>query len=139
MYNADAYKRGMSSQLAFKTSIQSYLTDLPIKEGGGGGARGHSEAPPVHFCSLRTDLLGAIAEARKVGVLEALGRYDDRLYHMFKHQHQPSPSALPLPRLRGTFVVVELIGAIGKEAGLGDRLVPKREAVQLLAQVGLAI
>jgi len=40
----------------------------------------------------------------------------------------------PLGKLRGTFVVIELAGSIGKEAGLADRLVPKREAVQLLTQ-----
>merc|ERR1719446_1983812 len=40
----------------------------------------------------------------------------------------------PIGKLRGTFIVIELAGSIGKEAGLADRLVPKREAVQLLTQ-----
>lgn len=84
------------------------------------------------FLSLNTDLLGAIQLARKYGHQTWTGAafaYTEDL--MWK---RIAEAGAPLGKLRGTFIVIELAGSIGKEAGLADRLVPKREAVQLLTQ-----
>merc|ERR1719235_2077176 len=85
---------------------------------------------PIHpkFLSLNTNLLDAMEAARKNGRLSALAQTEDSLWKNI------AAAGAPLGKLRGTFVVIELAGSIGKEAGLADRLVPKREAVQLLTQ-----
>jgi len=92
-----------------------------------------STSPKVSkFLSLNTNLLDAIATARKFGQGSWKGdafAYTEDL--MWKHIAEAGAT---LGKLRGTFVVIELAGSIGKEAGLADRLVPKREAVQLLTQ-----
>ena len=54
-------------------------------------------------------------------------KLESKLWDLIKTKSPPH-------KLIGTFVVIELAGSIGKEAGLADRLVPKREAVQLITQ-----
>jgi hypothetical protein len=102
---------GMSSQLAY----ESRAPDGTPSEGG-----------KAEFKSIQTDLLGAIDGIRSGELVSGLRAFEQRLWAQLKHAD--------LPKLSGTFVCVELVGSIGKEAGIGDRLVPKREAVQALAQ-----
>lgn len=112
---------GASSQIAYHPHLQ----EVDIK----GSV---SNLPSTEFLSLDTDLLGAIKLARTYGHQTWKGSafaYTEDL--MWK---RIAKAGAPLGKLRGTFVVIELAGSIGKEAGLADRLVPKREAVQLLTQ-----
>ena len=110
---------GMSSQIAFRPAA--------------GSSR-------QQFLSLRTNLLGSMARARREGLVSTLTRSEDRLWSSVAAAtlglapSGKSGSCAPIGKLRGTFVVIELAGSIGKEAGLGNRLVPKREAVQMLTQ-----
>ena len=117
---------GMSSQVAFRPTAA--------------GQKKKSQ-PQQQFLSLRTNLLGAMARARREGNLAGtLARSEDRLWASVAAAalglapSASSSSRSPVGKLRGTFVVIELAGSIGKEAGLGNRLVPKREAVQMLTQ-----
>lgn len=116
---------GMSSQVAFRPSAAGTKKSQPQQQ----------------FLSLRTNLLGAMARARREGDLAGtLARSEDRLWASVAAAalglapSGDSSSRSPVGKLRGTFVVIELAGSIGKEAGLGNRLVPKREAVQMLTQ-----
>jgi hypothetical protein len=112
---------GASSQIAYHPHLQEVTMDNSIL----------NPASP-NFLSLNTDLLGAIELARKYGHQTWTGAafaYTEDL--MWK---RIAEAGAPLGKLRGTFIVIELAGSIGKEAGLADRLVPKREAVQLLTQ-----
>jgi len=93
---------------------------------------GEQQPPLSKFLSINTNLLDAIAAAREFGHETWKGAafaYTEDL--MWK---RTAEVGAPIGKLRGTFVVIELAGSIGKEAGLADRLVPKREAVQLLTQ-----
>eukprot|EP00937_MAST-01D_sp_MAST-1D-sp2_P001283 g1283.t1 len=114
---------GMSSQIVYRPAA---APGKPLRK------------PQPRFLSLRTNLLGAMARSRREGLAHTLAHSEDRLWATV------ASAALGLApggetssrdatgKLRGTFVVIELAGSIGKEAGLGHRLVPKREAVQLL-------
>jgi hypothetical protein len=124
---------GMSSQLAFSHSSQpTHSRDLTSGSSSIKAAVDAQEAQQQlsatswTFTSFETNLLGAMAEMRSVGYRAGMGRMESRLWALMQDSK--------LPRLTGTYVVVELMGTIGKEAGLADRLVPKREAVQLLSQ-----
>lgn len=81
------------------------------------------------FLSFRTDLISTMKELREMGDWNEMKylKLESKLWNLIKAK---SPSR----KLTGTFVVIELAGSIGKEAGLADRLVPKREAVQLITQ-----
>lgn len=84
------------------------------------------------FLSLNTNLVDTIALAKSYGHQTWTGpafAYTEDL--MWK---RIAEAGAHLGKLCGTFLVIELAGSIGKEAGLADRLVPKREAVQLLTQ-----
>lgn len=77
------------------------------------------------YMSLDTNLIGAIAKARENG--GNLRFYENYMWKLILDN-------APRKKINGTFLVIELAGSIGKEAGLADRLVPKREAVQLITQ-----
>ena len=81
------------------------------------------------FLSFRTDLISTMKQLREVGDGDEFKylKLESKLWNLIKTQAPPR-------KLTGTFVVIELAGSIGKEAGLADRLVPKREAVQLITQ-----
>jgi len=114
---------GASSQIAYCPHLQETSSSF----------RPDGQQPPLYkFLSISTNLLDAIAAARKFGHETWKGAafaYTEDL--MWK---RTAEIGAPIGKLRGTFVVIELAGSIGKEAGLADRLVPKREAVQLLTQ-----
>jgi len=129
----------------FGGGIQSIGADLGVLSCGGASSQiaylphlqetdkaGDLSKTALQFLSLNTSLIDAIASARKFGHQTWKGAafaYTEDL--MWKCIAEVGAS---LGKLRGTFMVIELAGSIGKEAGLADRLVPKREAVQLLTQ-----
>jgi hypothetical protein len=123
---------GMSSQLAYSSrNALSHSQDLTspgslIKAAANAPTSNKKQDSKWVFTSFETNLLGAMAEQRQIGYNGGMGRLESRMWELMQ--------ASDLPRLTGTYVVVELVGTIGKEAGLADRLVPKREAVQLLSQ-----
>lgn len=111
---------GASSQVAYFPRLQETQGDDSAKRN------------TTQFLSLNTNLLDAIASAKRYGHQTWSGpafAYTEDL--MWK---RIAEAGAPLGKLCGTFMVIELAGSIGKEAGLADRLVPKREAVQLLTQ-----
>lgn len=147
---------GMSSQLSFYPHLQSREngTPRPIAEIRDGHQQPQSTAAPsppltppaptgddgtaatryrvrggaAAFRSLRTNLLGSMALGKEHGLLPTLAVTEDRVW-----EHVAS-AGKPIGKLRGAYMAIELAGSIGKEAGLGHRLVSKRESTQLLVQ-----
>lgn len=107
---------GASSQIAYNPHLQ-FLDPS------------HSS---TQFLSLETDLIGFMESAKKYGRQawngDAFAYTEDLLWKRI------AEAGAPLGKLRGTFVGMTLAAAICQEAGLAGRLVPKREAVQLLTQ-----
>ena len=79
------------------------------------------------FLSFRTDLIGTMNRLSDSPTDNKYASLENSMWQLIKDE---SPNF----KIRGTFLVIELAGSIGKEAGLADRLVPKREAVQLITQ-----
>merc|ERR1712238_534804 len=111
---------GASSQIAYHPHLQETTSS------------NDASLPSSKFLSINTNLLDAIAAARDYG--HATWKGSAFAYTEYLMWKRIAEVGAPIGKLRGTFVVIELAGSIGKEAGLADRLVPKREAVQLLTQ-----
>ena len=86
------------------------------------------------YLSFRTDLIGTLHRLRDITMLSEKDTVNDKYLKLENSMWELIKKKSPPRKLVGTFVVIELAGSIGKEAGLADRLVPKREAVQLITQ-----
>lgn len=86
------------------------------------------------YLSFRTDLIGTLHRLRDITMLSEQNTINDKYLKLENSMWELIKKKSPPRKLLGTFVVIELAGSIGKEAGLADRLVPKREAVQLITQ-----
>eukprot|EP01052_Picozoa_sp_SAG31_P014753 SAG31_NODE_927_length_10930_cov_15.134983_7_plen_416_part_00 len=120
---------GASSQLAYHPHLQTAAAASVTREKNQNIApASQNDSAETAYISIPTDLLGAMNQARQYGLEPAMASIEDRLW--------ADIAALggPLGKLRGIYIVIELAGSICKEAGLADRLVPKREAVSLLVQ-----